>query len=146
MPALQYCLLVISFRETKQCINQSSVAKKKHTLHMIVLYVYVRYCNDRKYDKQRPSSSFLYKYTCTLYIHASVLRSKRCILYSDIKRVWPWWNCWSITVNMTCLLAQSMVKRDDSSKLNQNDSSVWFRSLVRYNIVLHLINVMYWLV
>ena len=87
MPALQYCLLVISFRETKQCINQSSVAKKKHTLHMILLYVYVRYCNDRKYDKQRPSSSFLYKYTCTLYIHASVLRSKRCILYSDIKRV-----------------------------------------------------------
>jgi len=87
MPALQYCLLVISFRETKQCINQSSVAKKKHTLHMILLYVYVRYCNDRKYDKQRPSSSFLYKYTCTLYIHASVLRSKRCIIYSDIKRV-----------------------------------------------------------
>ena len=88
MPALQYCLLVISFRETKQCINQSSVTKKKHTLHMILLYVYVRYCNSTESTiKKRPSSSFLYKYTCTLYIHASVLRSKRCILYSDIKRV-----------------------------------------------------------
>ena len=64
MPALQYCLLVISFRETKQCINQ-----EKRSIHsMILLYVYVRYCNSTestiKKDHHLPSCTNIHVH-CT---------------------------------------------------------------------------------